>query len=121
MRSGLISGSFVPPQLLENFVLTRYRKKLIRNAAAEKIRMQKLLESSGIKLASVISDVFGVSGRALLLQLLTNGRLDEESIQSLVKGRIKDKVPQLLDALHCRLSNHQRFLLRQSWELLLSA
>lgn len=117
LRSGLIEGSFVPPQdIRELRELTRHRKKLVHHMTAEKNRIQKVLESAGIKLASVISDVFGVTGRALLRQLMDNGRLDQESVRSLVKGQIKNKVPQLMDALQGKLSSHHRFLLAQSWQ-----
>jgi len=117
LRSGLIEGSFVPPQdIRELRELTRHRKKLVHHMTAEKNRIQKVLESAGIKLASVISDVFGVTGRALLRQLMDNGRLDKESVRSLVKGQIKNKVPQLMDALQGKLSSHHRFLLAQSWQ-----
>lgn len=117
LRSGLIEGSFVPPQdIRELRDLTRHRKKMVNHATAEKNRIQKVLESAGIKLGSVISDVFGVSGRALLQQLMNNGKLDPDTIASLVKGQIKSKVPQLMDALQGKLSAHHRFLLNQSWQ-----
>lgn len=117
LRSGLIEGSFVPPQdIRELRDLTRHRKKMVHHMTAEKNRIQKVLESAGIKLGSVISDVFGVTGRALLRQLMDNGRLDEESVRSLVKGQIKNKIPQLMDALQGKLSSHHRFLLAQSWQ-----
>lgn len=120
LRAGLIEGSFVPPQEIRELrELTRYRKKLVGNATAEKNRIQKVLETAGIKLSSVISDVFGVTGRSILCQLIEEGSLDEATIQSLVKGQIKKKVPQLIDALHSRLTAHHRFLLRQSWDHLL--
>jgi transposase len=116
LRSGLIEGSFVPPQdIRELRDLTRHRKKMVNHASAEKNRIQKVLESAGIKLGSVISDVFGVTGRSLLRQLMDSGKLDEETVRSLVKGQIKKKVPQLMDALQAKLSAHHRFLLSQSW------
>lgn len=117
LRSGLIEGSFVPPQdIRELRDLTRHRKKMVNHATAEKNRIQKVLESAGMKLGSVISDVFGVSGRALLQQLMQNGRLDRDTVASLVKGQIKNKIPQLMDALHSKLYSHHRFLLIQSWQ-----
>lgn len=117
LRSGLIEGSFVPPQdIRELRDLTRHRKKMVNHSTAEKNRIQKVLESAGIKLGSVISDVFGVTGRALLQQLMTTGRLDEDTVRSLVKGQIKNKIPQLLDALQANLTAHHRFLLTQSWQ-----
>ncbi|BCG60422.1 hypothetical protein PUR_38470 [Paenibacillus sp. URB8-2] len=89
---------------------------MVHHVTAEKNRIHKVLESAGIKLASVISDVFGVTGRALLNQLMDNGRLDQETIRSLVKGQIKNKIPQLLDALSREALPHHRFLLSQSWQ-----
>ncbi|MDF2923518.1 MAG: transposase family protein [Paenibacillaceae bacterium] len=96
---GLIEGSFVPPEdIRELRDLTRYRKKMVNHASAEKNRIQKVLESAGIKLASVIYDVFGVTGRSILNQLMDQGKLEEDTVRSLVKGQIKNKVPQLMDA-----------------------
>jgi transposase len=117
LRCGLIEGSFVPPEdIRELRDLTRYRKKLVNHASAEKNRIQKVLESAGIKLASVISDVFGVTGRSLLKHLMDKGKLDEDTVRSLVKGQIKNKVPQLMDALQAKLSSHHQFLMSQSWK-----
>ena len=66
-RHGLIANSFVPPRAIRDLRdLTRYRRKLVQAQAAERNRLIKLLESAGIKLSGVISDVFGVSGRAML-------------------------------------------------------
>jgi transposase len=120
LRAGLIEGSFVPPREFQELrELTRYRKKLVGNATAEKNRIQKLLETAGIKLSTVISDVFGVTGRSILQQLIEKGTVDEEALFSLAKGQIKKKVPQLVDALHSRITAHHRFLLQQSWDHLL--
>lgn len=117
LRSGLIAGSFVPPQdIRELRELTRHRKKLVHHLTAEKNRIQKVLESAGIKLSSVISDVFGVTGRAILRQLMETGQFHEDMIRSLVKGKTKKKVPQLIDALEGKLSPHHQFLLTQSWD-----
>jgi transposase len=120
LRSGLIEGSFVPPtDIRELRELTRHRKKMVSHLTAEKNRIQKVLETAGIKLSSVISDVFGVSGRALLHQLMEKGCLTHETIESLVKGQIKKKIPQLLEALKGKLSANHHFLLKQSWNHLI--
>ena len=67
VRHGLIAKSFVPPRPLRELrELLRYRRKLVESQAAERNRLLKLLETANIKLASVASDVFGVSGRAML-------------------------------------------------------
>jgi transposase len=116
LRCGLIEGSFVPPEdIRELRDLTRYRRKMVNHASAEKNRIQKVLESAGIKLGSVISDVFGVTGRSILKQLMNQGSLTEDTVRSLVKGQIKNKVPQLMDALQAKLSPHHQFLINQSW------
>uniref|UniRef100_UPI00403F6C45 IS110 family transposase n=1 Tax=Paenibacillus sp. FSL W8-1187 TaxID=2975339 RepID=UPI00403F6C45 len=75
-----------------------------------------------IKLANaqrIISDVFGVSGRALLHSIMADGCLNQETVASLVKGSIKKKLPQLMDALNGTLSANHRFLLQESWEHLM--
>ncbi len=116
LRSGLIAGSFVPPEdIRELRELTRYRKKLLGNCTAEKNRILKYLESAGVKIASVISDAFGKTGRELLQRLMDGQRLDQVTVLSLAKGNIKTKVTQLMDALEAPLSSHQRFMIRQSW------
>ena len=76
VRHGLIAKSFVPPPPLRELRdLLRYRRKLVESQAAERNRLLKLLETANIKLASVVSDVFGVSGRAMLKALIEGDRL----------------------------------------------
>jgi hypothetical protein len=66
-RHGLLKGSFLPPRaVVELRDLTRRRKKLLGNLAAEKNRIQKVLEVANVKIGNVISDVFGVSGQAMV-------------------------------------------------------
>lgn len=120
LRSGLVAGSFIPNKdIRELRELTRYRKKLLYNYTAEKNRILKVLESAGIKLASVIADVFGVTGRALLEQLMAKGQFDKETAQSLAKGQIRQKVPLIMEASSAQLSTKERFLIRQSWNHLM--
>src|SRR5215218_10368468 len=76
VRHGLIAKSFVPPAPLRE--LLRYRRKLIQAQAAERNRLLRLLETANIKLASVMSDVFGVSGRAMLKALIAGSAAPEE-------------------------------------------
>ena len=79
VRHGLIAKSFVPPPPLRELrELLRYRRKLIEAQAAERNRLLRLLETASIKLASVMSDVFGVSGRAMLQALIAGGAAPEE-------------------------------------------
>lgn len=116
LRHGLIEKSFVPSaDIRELRELTRLRKKWIGNLTAEKNRIQKVLESSNVKLGTVISDIFGVSGRNLLTRLLEQGFVDENEILNCVKGKVKSKVKDISDSLFGTITHHQIFLIRQSW------
>jgi len=86
VRHGLIAKSFVPARPLRELrELLRYRRKLVESQSAERNRLLKLLETANIKLASVASDVFGVSGRAML-KTLSEGNATAEEIAGLVKA-----------------------------------
>lgn len=117
LRVGLIEKSFVPSSdLRELRELTRLRKKRIGNLTAEKNRIQKMLESSNIKLGTVISDVFGISGRNLLERLITQGYIDADDIEHRVKGSVKKKVTALTESLFGTLTDHQILLIRNCWK-----
>ncbi|WP_143414975.1 IS110 family transposase [Geobacillus sp. E263] len=117
LRYGLIEKSFVPPaDIRELRDLTRLRKKWIGQLTAEKNRIQKVLECSNIKLSSVISDIFGVSGRKLLERLMKQGYIEEPEIDACIHGRMKGKRQQIQDSLFGTLTEHQLFMIRQSWK-----
>src|SRR6185312_15332584 len=81
-RHGLIAKSFIPPRPIRELRdLTRYRRKLVQASSAERNRVLKLLESANIKLAGVASDVFGVSGWAMLQALLEGEQSPAEMAQ----------------------------------------
>jgi transposase len=110
-RHGLIAKSFVPPRPIRDLRdLTRYRRKLVQVGAAERNRLIKLLESANIKLSGVISDVFGVSGWAMLLALVEGSQSPAEMAQ-LARRRMRRKLRELELALSGRLEEHHRFLL----------
>ncbi len=111
VRHGLVRASFVPT--LEVRVLReliRHRKAVVGNMASERNRTLQLLESANIKLASVMSDVFGMSGM-LMLRALAEGRAAPAEMADLAKCRLRRKVDQLALALDGRLAEHQRLLL----------
>src|SRR5206468_9353362 len=111
VRHGLIAKSFVPPAPLRELrELLRYRRKLIESQAAERNRLLKLLETANIKLASVLSDVFGVSGRAMLKALI-EGTASAQAMADLAKGQLRRKRADLVLALEGRVEEHHRFLL----------
>ena len=112
LEHGLLGSSFVPPaEIRELRDLTRYRKRLIQTHTAEQQRAQKILEDAGIKLDSVASDIFGVSGRAML-EALIRGERDPEVLAEFAKGRLRNKIPMLREALRGRFRDHHAVMLR---------
>jgi transposase len=117
LRHGLIEKSFVPPVEIRNLRdLTRLRKKWIGHLTSEKNRIQKVLECSNVKISSVISDVFGVSGRKLLQKLIEQGYVDDSDVESSIHGSMARKKQKITDSLFGTLNEHQIFLIKQSWQ-----
>lgn len=109
---GLLRSSFVPPQPIRELRdLTRYRRKLVESQTAERNRLLKLLETANVKLASVATDVFGLSGR-LMLRALIEGTATIQEMANLAQRKLRKKIPELETALEGKLQEHHRFLLR---------
>ena len=111
LRHGLLQASFIPdrPQR-ELRELTRYRRSLVEERSREANRIQKVLEGANVKLASVATDVLGVSGRAML-KAMAGGEEDPKVLANLAKGRLREKLPELEAALQGLIRSHQRFML----------
>jgi transposase len=108
---GLLRASFVPPKPIRELRdLTRYRRKLVETRSAERNRLLKVLETANIKLASVVSDVFGASG-LLMLQALAEGTDTAQEMAQLAKKQLRKKIPELQLALQGNVEEHHRFLL----------
>ena len=91
LRNGLIRGSFIPPKPIRQLRdLTRYRNKLNNNIASEKNRLQKYLEDANIKLSSVATDIFGVSGCEMIKEII-KGNTDAGALSELARGEIKEQ------------------------------
>lgn len=91
LRHGLIQRNFVPPAPIRQLrQLTRYRRKLIGMRSSSELRVEKLLQSTNIKLSSVASEVFGVSGR-LMLGALASGMTDPARLAELARGKLRNK------------------------------
>jgi transposase len=109
LRHGLLRASFIPTRPERELrELTRYRTSLIRERASEVNRIQKVLEGATIKLASVASNVAGVSGQAIL-RALVEGQTDPAALAGLAVGRMRSKRPALEEALTGSIGPHQRF------------
>ncbi len=107
----MLRPSFVPPPAIRRLRdLTRYRADLVGVRTAEKNRVEKLLEDAQIKLSVVASDIFGVSGRAMLAALLS-GERDPKVLAQLARTRLRGKIAQLEEAFTGRFSDHHAFLL----------
>ena len=114
LRHGLLTASFVPDRAQRELrELTRYRTSLINERSAAVNRLQKTLEGANIKLASVASDVLGVSSRQMLAAVVEGTTLEASALAELAHGQLRDKVPQLEQALSGRVGPHQRFLLAE--------
>lgn len=110
---GLLRGSLVPPAAIRDLRdLTRYRKKQIEDRTQEINRLHKVLEEAGLKLSTVLSDVLGKSGRAILDALLA-GTTDAATLADLARGRLRQKLPALRAALHGHYRAHHAFLISQ--------
>ena len=112
LAHGLIRSSFVPPapnQELRD--LTRTRKQLVREISQHSLRIQKTLEDANLKLGSVLSDVLGNSGRAILAALV-EGETDPQKLADLAQGNARKKRTELVEALRGRVRPHHRELLR---------
>ena len=112
LAHGLIRASFVPETPMQEMrALLRTRKQLVREQASHVQRIQKTLEDANLKLASVLTQIMGVSGRAIL-EALIDGEDDPDKLLTLVQRGVKAPPEQLRAALQGRVSERHRFLLR---------
>jgi transposase len=112
LQHGLLRASFVPPPPIRELRdLTRQRSQLVAEKATAANRVQKVLEDANIKLASVATDVLGVSGRDMLEAIIA-GEDDAEKLADKARKRLRHKIPALQTALRGRVTEHHRFQLR---------
>jgi transposase len=116
LQHGLLKGSFVPPTPIQDLRdLTRYRVELRQSQSRVANRIQKLLEQANLKLGSVASNALGVSARQML-EAIVAGEDKPEQLAQLARGKLKNKIPQLVQALKGRVRDHHRFLLAEFLE-----
>ncbi|MFG2794712.1 IS110 family transposase [Streptomyces sp. NPDC048419] len=112
VEHGLVRPSFVPPEPIRQLRdLTRYRTEVIRERTRETQRLEKLLEDAGIKLSTVVSNILGVSGRAMLEALIA-GQRDPQVLAEMAKGSMRRKTDTLIEALTGNFGDHHAFLAR---------
>ena len=112
LAHGLVRASFVPDAPTQTLrALLRTRKQLVRERASHVQRLQKTLEDANLKLASVLADVTGTSGRAILEALIA-GETEPATLAALANQRVRAPRGKLEEALRGRVTSHHRFLLR---------
>jgi transposase len=112
LRAGLLKGSFVPERDIRTLrQYTRYRKALVRDIVSQKNRIEKLLQASGFRLSSFLSDIFGVSGWAIMQQLVAKGYITRKSLDDCLRGQARQKSDEILSNLNGTLSPSERKLL----------
>lgn len=117
LRTGLIEGNFVPPEDIRDLRdLTRYRTKLIGHRTSERNRIHKILQDSNVKLTSVISDIFGVSGRRILEAIMNGEKIEIQDLKKMVDGRTKASIEDIKESINGRIRYHHREMLRYHWE-----
>jgi transposase len=113
LAHGLIRPSFIPPVAVRELRdLTRYRKSVIRDRVKTANRIHKLLESANVKLGNVVTDILGVSGRAMLTAMAA-GEGDPVALARLAKGALVPKISRIAETLRGTFTDHHRFLLQQ--------
>lgn len=118
LEHGLLRASFVPPAPQRALrEMTRMRSTLVRQRAELVNRVQKILETANIKLASVATDVLGVSGRAML-DAMVSGETDPKILAAKARGRLRNKYDALEKALNGKIEEHHRLILEQLLSLI---
>ena len=112
LAHGLIRGSFVPPAPVQDLrQLTRTRKQLVREHTSHVQRIDKILQDANLKLGSVLTDIMGQSGRAIL-DALVQGETDPAKLVLHVNRRVKASREQITEALRGKVTANHRFLLK---------
>jgi len=112
LRHGLLKASFIPGRTQRELrELVRYRRSLVQERSREHNRVQKVLEGANIKLASVVSDIMGLSSRDMLAAMI-EGENDPEKLAGFARRSLKRKKEELELALQGNMSAHQRLMLK---------
>jgi len=119
LRAGLLNGSFIPAkEIRELRHLTRYRKSIVYDVTSQKNRIEKFLQSSGFRLSSFISDIFGASGKNILRHLISCGSMTIEALNTCLKTKTRKNINEIMVAVNGTLSLHQREFLKMMFNQL---
>ena len=113
LRAGLLNASFIPEKSIRELRhLTRYRKSIVHDITSQKNRVEKFLQSSGFRLSTFVSDIFGVTGRGIIEHLINNGSIDRETLLRCLKTKTRGRINEIMSAVSGSLTVHQRGFLR---------
>ncbi len=108
LRAGLLNGSFIPDKEIREFRhLTRYRKSVVNDITSQKNRIEKFLQSSGFRISTFISDIFGASGINIINHLIQYGQIDRTALDTCLKTKTRNRIDEILIAVNGILSEHQ--------------
>jgi len=114
LRHGLVRGSFIPPKKVRQWRdLTRTRRVFMKSLADEKRRVHKVFETANIKIDSVVSDLFGRTGRNLMALLIKKNKPTSAEVEACLAGSLKKKGKELFRSIQGFFEEHHRFLLRR--------
>lgn len=114
--SGLLKGSFIPNRNIRELRdLVRYKTKLTNQISSEKNRLIRVLEDANIKLSSVLSDIFGITGQKILNDIIA-GDYQPEKLLHHVHGKVKKSREEIKEAITGNVSEHHRFMLQTIME-----
>lgn len=107
----------IPPEDIRDLRdVTRYCKKLIHHRTSEQNRIHKILQDANIKLTSVLSNIFGISGRRILEAILNGEKMEILDLQKMVDRRTKASITDIAEALNGRILRHHREMLCFHWD-----
>jgi transposase len=112
LRAGLLKASFIPPKdIRELRKSTRYRKGIVQDIVSQKNRIEKDLQSAGFRLSVFISDIFGVSGRNVMEQIILRGSVNKAVIDECLRGKTRSKVKEILESVNGTMDKFDRDML----------
>lgn len=112
LRAGLLAPSYIPPkEIREMRDWTRYRDVLVKELTGHKNRIEKYLQQCGFKLSTILSDIFGVSGMAMIHKLCLQGSLTEADVKECLHGTLRNKCAEVQQAVAGKLSGHDKAFL----------
>ena len=112
LRCGMLKRSFIPPKdIRELRKSTRYRKNIVWDIASQKNRIEKHLQAAGFRLSVFISDIFGVSGRNIIEQIVLRGSVNKAVVEECLRGQTRSKTQEILESVNGTMDKFDRNML----------